>query len=71
MIAKLAVENLDDLIERDVPRRSNRILLEPHIMVRESTDQATKTSHAGEQGENGSSIIERKQRSGETIAREA
>ena len=38
MIAKLAVENLVDLIGRSSPRRPNRVLLEPHLIVRQSSD---------------------------------
>ena len=66
-IAKMAVENLADLIDRPAPRRPNRILLEPHILVRQSTDPANNSRHVEEQEENGNSIPERKQLSRRNI----
>jgi len=52
-IAQLAVQNMVDRIEGAGQRQSHRILLEPHLVVRESTDpQATGTGpSAASQGE--------------------
>ena len=45
-IARLAVQNLIDRIENAADRPSHRILLEPHVMVRESTDPQAKGTHS-------------------------
>ena len=43
-IARLAVQNLVDRIEADEQRPPNRILLEPHLVVRQSTDPQAEGS---------------------------
>ena len=56
-IARLAVQNLVDRIEGAGERPSHRMLLEPHLVVRQSTDPQVKTvrpSVAAEGGTTGS-----------------
>ena len=43
-IARLAVQNVVDRIRRDDDRPPNRVLLEPHLVVRQSTDPAAGES---------------------------
>ncbi len=45
-IARLAVRNLIDRIEGASDRPPHRILLEPHVVVRESTDPRAEESHS-------------------------
>jgi LacI family transcriptional regulator len=45
-IARLAVRNLIDRVEGTADRPPHRILLEPHVVVRESTDPRAEDSHS-------------------------